>query len=318
MLGQKASVYKNQFITENWYVSEKLDGMWALWDGGLTVGMDTRLVPWANNEKGHSISTGLWSSRGKVIHAPADWTARLGSEVMEGELWMGRGMFQQTMSICRAHSGRNWGPVDYKVYSFPRIDKFLVPRTIEYGEHRVYMVGLDDFLSATQGGLVNPITGSHVVWLKGDWARQYHHSKYEGRIEQVRLGRLGEAHYAMKQYLDEIVSRGGEGIVIRDPYEVWMPRRSKQVLKWKPYLDAEGVVVGYTEGKGKHEGRLGALVVDYTNNGVVSKLRLSGFTDQERENAKELFPLGSVITFKYRELSDDGVPKEARYWRKRC
>jgi len=29
------------------------------------------------------------------------------------------------------------------------------------------------------------------------------------------------------------------------------------------------------------------------------------------------FPRGSLVTFKYRELSDDGIPKEARYWRKR-
>ena len=28
------------------------------------------------------------------------------------------------------------------------------------------------------------------------------------------------------------------------------------------------------------------------------------------------FPRGQV-TFRYRELSDDGVPKEARYWRTR-
>ena len=29
------------------------------------------------------------------------------------------------------------------------------------------------------------------------------------------------------------------------------------------------------------------------------------------------FPRGSKVTFKYRELSDDGIPKEARYWRPR-
>jgi hypothetical protein len=29
-----------------------------------------------------------------------------------------------------------------------------------------------------------------------------------------------------------------------------------------------------------------------------------------------MFPIGSAVTFRFRELSDDGVPKEARYWRK--
>jgi hypothetical protein len=28
------------------------------------------------------------------------------------------------------------------------------------------------------------------------------------------------------------------------------------------------------------------------------------------------FKVGDVVTFKYRELSDDGIPKEARYWRR--
>ena len=29
------------------------------------------------------------------------------------------------------------------------------------------------------------------------------------------------------------------------------------------------------------------------------------------------FKVGQTVTFKYRELSDDGIPKEARYWRRR-
>jgi hypothetical protein len=27
------------------------------------------------------------------------------------------------------------------------------------------------------------------------------------------------------------------------------------------------------------------------------------------------FPRGSTVTFRYREVSNDGIPKEARYWR---
>ena len=29
------------------------------------------------------------------------------------------------------------------------------------------------------------------------------------------------------------------------------------------------------------------------------------------------FKVGQTVTFKYRELTDDGIPKEARYWRRR-
>ena len=29
------------------------------------------------------------------------------------------------------------------------------------------------------------------------------------------------------------------------------------------------------------------------------------------------FKRGQTVTFKYRELTSDGIPKEARYWRRR-
>ena len=53
-----------------WYVSEKFDGMRALWDGGITRGHVASDVPWGTES--HRLSTGLWSRYGKVISAP-DW-----------------------------------------------------------------------------------------------------------------------------------------------------------------------------------------------------------------------------------------------------
>jgi hypothetical protein len=65
--------------------------------------------------------------------------------------------------------------------------------------------------------------------------------------------------------------------------------------------------------------------------------QLAGLTDTEREFADQLaaqwatnnpgvdapywvqgrhFKVGQTVTFKYRELTDDGIPKEARYWRR--
>jgi len=90
---------------------------------------------------------------------------------------------------------------------------------------------------------------------------------------------------------------------------------------------------------------MGALVLEI---GEGKFLELSGFTDKERtlvcterncdcedrmacakrrasEYAGKLlpedieavhFPVGKKVTFKYRGLSDDGIPTEARYWRK--
>jgi ATP-dependent DNA ligase len=118
-----------------------------------------------------------------------------------------------------------------------------------------------------------------------------------------------------------------------------MPKRMRSILKYKPYFDAEAMVNGFTSGRettkgNRHLGKIGALITDYTG----KRLELSGLTDEERlffdseqsryaaEHPGEDMPLhfqgkhfrpGQVVTFKYRELSDDGVPKEASYWRRR-
>ena len=76
-------------------------------------------------------------------------------------------------------------------------------------------------------------------------------------------------------------------------------------------------------------GMIGALILDFNG----KRLEVAGLTDEERafedgeyaaEHPEEDMPAtveavrfkrGQVVTFKYRELSDDGIPKEARYFR---
>ena len=72
-----------------WLMSEKLDGMRAYWCGGA-----------------------LWSRGGKRVEAPAWFTAPLPAATeLDGELWLGRGRFQDCMSAVRsgAGSGRDGG-----------------------------------------------------------------------------------------------------------------------------------------------------------------------------------------------------------------
>ena len=71
---------------------------------------------------------------------------------------------------------------------------------------------------------------------------------------------------------------------------------------------------------------LGSLRIEW--NGKI--FDLSGMTDSERAIIKkgipgevtydpisEVFPIGTKVTFVYRDLTLDGKPKEARYFRKR-
>ena len=56
---------------------------------------------------------------------------------------------------------------------------------------------------------------------------------------------------------------GGEGVVVRNPAAPWIPKRHKDILKYKPFEDAEAVITGFTSGRetakgSKHLGRIGA------------------------------------------------------------
>lgn len=71
-----------------------------------------------------------------------------------------------------------------------------------------------------------------------------------------------------------------EGLMYRNadaPYEY---KRTKNLLKIKKMQDAELKVIGFKEGMGRHEGRLGAVLVSYKGHTVAVG---SGFTDEDRE-----------------------------------
>jgi DNA ligase-1 len=84
--------------------------------------------------------------------------------------------------------------------------------------------------------------------------------------------------------------------------------RSATLLKVKRFLDAEARVLGHQEGAGRHKGRLGALLVE-TADGTTFAVG-TGFSDVERSSPPSV---GSLITFRYQELSEGGVPRFPSY-----
>src|SRR5690606_20926543 len=59
--------------------------------------------------------------------------------------------------------------------------------------------------------------------------------------------------------LDEVVARGGEGLVLRKAGSLYERKRSDTLLKVKKWFDAEAVVIGHVEGT--RPGLCGALLV---------------------------------------------------------
>lgn len=112
----------------------------------------------------------------------------------------------------------------------------------------------------------------------------------------------------LRQELSRLEALGAEGLMLRRPGSRYESGRSSTLLKVKSFHDAEARVVGHQEGAGRHKGRLGALLVELEDG---TRFAVgTGFSDAERENPPRV---GSLITFRYQELSDGGVPRFPSY-----
>jgi DNA ligase-1 len=88
--------------------------------------------------------------------------------------------------------------------------------------------------------------------------------------------------------------------------------RSSALLKLTPWQDAEAVVVDHLPGQGKYAGMVGALRMEMADGRRFSLG--SGLSDGLRRNPP---PLGTLVTYRYRELTGNGMPRFPRYLRVR-
>lgn len=184
-----------------WLMSEKLDGVRAVFDGKR-----------------------LFTRNGNEIHAPQWFIDALPAMPLDGELWMGRGRFQETVGAVRklVPNDDEWASITYQVFELPEADcKF-----------------------------------SQVVNLS---AESLHNNPVARVVQQHTC--LGVAH--LRAFCDTIVAEQGEGVMLRDPDSFYEPGRSEDLLKFKPVYTDEARVVGHEAGKGRNTGKCGALLCDY-------------------------------------------------------
>jgi DNA ligase-1 len=112
----------------------------------------------------------------------------------------------------------------------------------------------------------------------------------------------------LRRELARVEALGGEGLMLRQPGSKYEVGRSTTLLKIKSFHDAEARVVGHEPGAGRHKGRLGALLAEMADGTKFSVG--TGFSDAERINPP---PIGTMITFRYQELTDRGVPRFPSY-----
>jgi DNA ligase 1 len=93
-----AEVYRNQVDVAQYLVSEKLDGVRAIWDGQA-----------------------LRFRSGKTINAPRWFLDGLPKTPLDGELWIGRGTFERLSGIVRKEvpDAAEWRQVRYMIFELP-------------------------------------------------------------------------------------------------------------------------------------------------------------------------------------------------------
>lgn len=288
-------------------MSEKLDGQRAFWDGGITRGELAKNVAFSNvlRDKKDFVATGLWSRLGKVIHAPNWWIESLPQGVtLDGELFIDRGKFQELESIVRCHEPDNdrWRNVRYVVFDSPAPSAVFMDGRVNF-DHRTKKV-FSGLPYKTGGNSLNNGTTYHML------QKACISVGVIQVLEQKFLSSsTADAVRELNTELDRILSLGGEGVMLKNPGSIWFPKRHHNLLKYKPYLDDEATVIGYIPGEGRHEGRMGAIIVAWQD----KKFSLgTGFTDLERDNPPSI---GQTITFRYRELTNEGIPREGRFLR---
>ncbi|WP_338516391.1 DNA ligase [Alteromonas gracilis] len=85
---------------QNYWVSEKLDGIRARWTGSQ-----------------------LLTRNGVPIHAPVWFTKDWPNVALDGELWIARGRFEQTASVVLSYQpDERWRSVVFKVFDLPSSD----------------------------------------------------------------------------------------------------------------------------------------------------------------------------------------------------
>jgi DNA ligase 1 len=93
-----ANVLRDDIDVAQYLVSEKYDGVRAIWDGRV-----------------------LRFRSGRVVNAPQWFTAKLPLQSLDGELWLGRDKFEQLSGIVRKNDpvDAQWRQLKYMVFELP-------------------------------------------------------------------------------------------------------------------------------------------------------------------------------------------------------
>ena len=127
-------------------------------------------------------------------------------------------------------------------------------------------------------------------------------------IEVVDIVYKGSDTDVIIPLLDEVTSKGEEGLMLNlnnHPYEC---KRTKGLLKLKKFQTADVRVVDVLEGDGKYKDKLGAITIEFEHKGETHRCNVgSGFSDDERllYHQKPELLLNKIVEIGYFEITSN-------------
>ena len=222
----------------------------------------------------------LLSRQGKKLNAPLSFTKNFPKFALDGELYAKGLKFEEIQATVmdKLPDEKAWSRLKFHVFDVSEASG-----------------GLLDRLEVLAKFLKNEPNDNLII------------------VKQIKM--RDNVHFL--KFTKDIIARGGEGAVVREPNAPYEQKRSKNALKFKKFKDAECEVVSINKGSGKYAKFAGSLTckalggkhgeekAGEPKEGTIFKIG-SGLSDEQRTNPPKI---GSIITYKFQNLTSYGKPR---------
>ena len=276
MLANEFNMEKEKSLTFPVFIQPKLDGVRYL----IYKGEDGQII---FQSRQNTIYEEFQHLVPELQHLISQFSDQEGL-ILDGELYTHGMPFEQITSMVRSSKGKrkNIEELNYHVYDcFYSGDDNLNKNKMPYSER--YQVLKRAFGDTIYSKLI--LVETNVANSKRD-------------IEDFHT------HYTT-------LTNSYEGVMIRTPNGVYKQQgRSKDLQKYKKFMDEEFEVVGHHEGTGAHSGTPIFECKSNVNPDKIFGVTMQGTLESKRkmmENVTSYY--GQMLTVKYQEKSNEGIPR---------
>lgn len=217
----------------------------------------------------------LLSRQGKKLNAPLIFTKNFPKFALDGELYAKELKFEEIQAsvMDKLPDEKAWSRLKFHIFDVPEASGGLLTR-----------------LEILAKFLKNEPNENLII------------------IKQIKM----RDNAQFLKFTENIIAKGGEGAVVREPNAPYERKRSKNALKFKKFKDAECKVIAVNKGSGKYANLAGSLTCKALGGkegepkeGTIFKIG-SGLSDKNRQDPPKI---GSIITYKFQNLTANGKPR---------